>query len=56
MHPPDATSKTQPKHRLRQEDFFAQLSEVLRQYDHDGDGLLSEEDWGRVSRDLQKNG
>ncbi|WP_417272963.1 hypothetical protein [Celeribacter halophilus] len=31
--------------RITQEDFLAQLAQALALYDHDGDGLLTEEEW-----------
>ncbi len=55
MHSLDATPAMPSKQALKQEDFLAQLTQVLRQYDHDGDGLLSVEQWQRVSQDLQNN-
>lgn len=44
--------KTTEITRITQEDFLAQLALILEQYDTDKDGLLSDEDWGRVEADM----
>ncbi|PTQ75810.1 hypothetical protein [Celeribacter persicus] len=31
--------------RITQEDFLAQLSQLLAFYDRDGDGILTDEEW-----------
>lgn len=56
MQSSDSPQPRTAKHPLKQEDFFAQLTQVMRQYDLDGDGILSDEDWQRASNDLAKSG
>ncbi len=42
--------------RITQEDFLAQLAQALALYDHDGDGLLTEEEWQWVQDALNDTG
>jgi len=42
--------------RVTQEDFLAQLAQALALYDHDGDGLLTEEEWQWVQDALNDTG
>ncbi|WP_417268614.1 hypothetical protein [Celeribacter baekdonensis] len=42
--------------RITQEDFLAQLSRALADYDGDGDGLLTEEEWRWVEDGLKDAG
>lgn len=40
--------------RVKQDDFLAQLTRALEAYDHDGDGLLSNDQWNCFAEDLKQ--